>query len=76
MSKNVDVLAVMQRSIDMVARPHEDGFHEARDAVAELIQVASDFNDYLAVDNDDTSLLDRDDMWDRLNAALTRVKGD
>jgi len=48
----------------------------ARSAVAELIQIAMEFSDYVAVDHNDTSLLDREDMWDRLGSAVSRVKGE
>lgn len=78
----VDVLAVMDELIDFEERhaeyePRQN--HEAREAraaVAELIQIAMEFSDYVAVDHNDTSLMDRSDMWDRLGFAVSRVKGE
>ncbi|TIE21029.1 hypothetical protein DI041_03850 [Stenotrophomonas maltophilia] len=84
----VDVLAVMDSAIETYmslnreARSEEDHLLDiedaqaARAAVAELIQIAMEFSDYVAVDHNDTSLIDRSDMWDRLGSAVSRVKGE
>ncbi|WP_372483806.1 hypothetical protein AB9H29_12210 [Stenotrophomonas sepilia] len=77
-----DALAVMDELIDFEERhaeyePRQN--HEAREAraaFAELIQIATEFSDYVAVDHNDTSLMDRSDMWDRLGFAVSRVKGE
>lgn len=53
-----------------------DELDSIRAAVAELIQIATEFSDYVAVDHNDTSLMDRSDMWDRLGFAVSRVKGE
>lgn len=45
-------------------------------AVAELIDVASRFDSYKSSDFGDTSILDNEDLWNRLSAALARVKGE
>lgn len=78
----VDVLAVMDELIDFEERHAEyeprqnHEAREARTAFAELIQIATEFSDYVAVDHNDTSLMDRSDMWDRLGFAVSRVKGE
>lgn len=83
----VDVLAVMADDAQKAKRHRmtvdaeyaddaEEESKVARAAVAELIQIAMEFSDYVAVDHNDTSLLDRGDMWDRLGSAVSRVKGE
>lgn len=44
-------------------------------AVAELVEAAEAFTTYVAAEHGDKSILDQDAMWDRLAAALARVKG-
>lgn len=76
----VDVLEVMEHAtcaleID-ARRERAREMESARAAVAELIQIATEFSDYVAVEHNDTSLMDRSDMWDRLGFAVSRVKGE
>lgn len=74
----VDVLAVMNSAslslFETCRNADARSLDKARAAVAELIQIAMEFSDYVAVDH--TSLLDREDMWDRLGSAVSRVKGE
>lgn len=83
----VDVLAVMRQCANVATcnsqryggptlKKHAEEANEAIAAVAELIQITSEFDDYVAVDGNATPLLLRYDMWDRLSAALARVKGE
>ncbi|WP_288432793.1 hypothetical protein [uncultured Stenotrophomonas sp.] len=76
----VDVLAVMNSAslslFEACRNADARSLDKARAAVAELIQIAMEFSDYVAVDHNDTSLLDREDMWDRLGSAVSRVKGE
>jgi hypothetical protein len=83
----VDVLVVLDRAVesaglmvkesgDLRAVAYQDDLFKARAAVAELIDVASVFDGYVAEDNNDTSIMDREDLWERLSAALARVRGE
>lgn len=76
----VDVLGVMdaaQCALEIDARSEQaEEINEARAAVAELIDVASRFDSYKSSDFVDTSILDNEDLWNRLSAALARVKGE
>lgn len=80
MKDKVDVLAVMNYASEVLDElgftGRSSALDKARAAVNELIEVASEFDGYVAADNNDTSLGDREDMWDRLSAALARVKGE
>jgi len=85
MTTSVDVLAVMARDATAAwndrrgDREIQDFLgkesNEARAAVAELIEVARQFDSYASADFGDTSILDNEELWDRLSAALARVKG-
>ncbi|MBH1476946.1 hypothetical protein I5U59_09505 [Stenotrophomonas maltophilia] len=76
----VDVLAVMEEDADRIDAEFGEGtgdkLRNARAVVSELIQIALEFSDYVAIDHNDTSLLDRKDLWDRLGSAVSRVKGE
>lgn len=78
----VDVLAFFDDCIhylgaqDNLAGYEVEQAGAARAAVAELIEVASLFDSYSAADMGDTSILDQEELWDRLAAALRRVKGE
>ncbi len=74
MNTSVDVLAALLQIADgegdtdvLAMRVHA--------AVAELIEVARQFESYESADFGDTSILDNEELWDRLSAALARVKG-
>jgi len=64
--QRVDVLSVMDAAKDRVARPHEAGLHEARAAIAELIEAAQIASNYLT---------ENGCSRERLSAALARVGG-
>ncbi|MCU1123511.1 hypothetical protein B9Y88_15245 [Stenotrophomonas maltophilia] len=76
---SVDVLNEMERASERLfdAGLHGDlSLDVARAAVAELIEVARQFDSYASADFGDTSILDNEELWDRLSAALARVKGE
>lgn len=82
----VDVLEVLRNQLTWIGPCRPDGdeidcerwdrIESAISAVAGLIQIATEFSDYVAADHNDTSLLDREDMWDRLGSAVSRAKGE
>lgn len=83
MNTNVDVLAVMKLALrhlnggadSLTGTEHFEahgGMKEALEAVAELIEVARQF---ASADFGDTSILDNEELCDRLRAALARVRG-
>ncbi len=76
MNKNVDVLSFLEEMAnDGLTSRGRIRAARARAAIAELIEIATEFDGYIAADHGDTSLLDREDMWKRLSNALIRVKG-
>lgn len=79
MSKNVNVLAVMDLAIERVARPHTEGLHEARAAVAELIEAVEEVANAERFDSDVESWVQYSLRFraskHRLSSALAGVKG-
>ncbi len=77
MSRGVDVLAAIDAAIEGI---HGEGYEcrylqDAYGAVVELIEVANQFDIYKSSDFGDTSILDNEDLWNRLSSALARVRG-
>jgi len=77
MNKNIDVLSFLEEMAnDGLTSRSRIRAARASTAIAELIEIATEFDGYIAADQGDTSLLDREDMWKRLSNALIGVKGD
>lgn len=79
MNTSVDVVSILRDAEEVLRMDHykaiPDDLQTARAAVAELIEVARQFDSYASADFGDTSILDNEELWDRLSAALARVKG-
>lgn len=82
MTGRIDVLAVMDRAIERVARPHTEGLHEARSAVCELIAKGDRLTTAFRALGLDNSLVNRsrlarecEEAIVAFDAALARVKG-
>ncbi|EMI48761.1 hypothetical protein C405_14598 [Stenotrophomonas maltophilia AU12-09] len=82
MTGPIDVLAVMGRAIELVARPHTEGFHEARSAISELIAKGDRLTKAFRALGLDNSLVNRSQLAREceealvtFDAALARVKG-
>lgn len=66
--QKVDVLAVLDAQIAITARPHEAGLHDARAAVAELIEAAAPFKRMFYMHSREET--------ERIRAALARIGGE
>jgi hypothetical protein len=73
----IDVLAVLGRHVSLAEQvaclEQVAEAHAVFDAITELIEAARVINDYESDKHNDTSLLEQDAMWNRLNAALANV---